>query len=316
MFARQLMTTQAEFDQQYDALRRGCGMIELAGWSSVTLTGADRQKFLNSFCTNDVKKLAPGERCEAFIPNAKGRILGHGLVSCREDELVFVGSPNQAARLIEHLDRYIIREDVQLRDTTAERTYLLLSGDSSARGMPVDGGIFFPWNLIDGDGVGFLELRPEALSASLSKLSESGYVRVDSLAFTAARIEAGMPLFGVDFDEHNFPQEVNRDREAISFTKGCYLGQETVARIDALGHVNQKIVGVRFSGADVPPNGAELSRDGAKVGTVTSAAFSPRHNAPLALAMVRREANSPGILLGSPVGVGEVISLPVKSAGA
>jgi len=304
------MTTQAEFDQQYDVLRRGCGMVELAEWSSVTLTGVDRQKFLNSFCTNDVKKLAPGECCEAFIPNAKGRILGHGLISCRENELVFVGTPNQAVRIIEHLDRYIIREDVQLRDTTAERNYVLLSGDSSARESAVNVGAFFLWNLIGGDRAGVLELRSEESNNSLSKLSECGYVSAASLAFMAARIEAGMPLFGVDFDEHNFPQEVDRDRQAISFTKGCYLGQETVARIDALGHVNQKIVGVRFSGTDVPAGGVELFKDGAKVGTVTSAAFSPRLKAPLALAMVRREANSPGTQLESIVGECEVITLP------
>ena len=77
--------------------------------------------------------------------------------------------------------------------------------------------------------------------------------------FDAARIEAGMPLFGVDFDDSNLPQEVGRDAEAISFTKGCYLGQETVARIDALGHVNQRIVGVRFSGTEVPAVGTELT---------------------------------------------------------
>lgn len=309
------MTTNADFDQQYNALRRGCGMVELADWSSVSLTGADRQKFLNSFCTNDVKKLAPGESCEAFIPNAKGRILGHGLISCRENELVFIGTPNQAVRIIEHLDRYIIREDVQLRDTTAERSYLLLSGGAATHGKAVDGGLFFRWNLVDGEGVGVLELQPEALSACLSELCDHGYVAVGSPAFTAARIEAGVPLFGVDFDEHNFPQEVDRDREAISFTKGCYLGQETVARIDALGHVNQKIVGVRFSGAEVPAVGTELSKDGAKVGVVTSAAFSSRLSAPLALAMVRREANSAGTRLESSAGIGEVISLHAKSAG-
>jgi hypothetical protein len=132
-------------------------------------------------------------------------------------------------------------------------------------------------------------------------------------AFTAARVEAGVPLWGVDFDEQNFPQEVGRDRQAISFTKGCYLGQETVARIDALGHVNQRLVGVRFLGGDLPDPGAELSHAAKKVGRVTSAALSPRLNAPLALAMVRREANAVGTRLDSPVGPCEVVPLPVLS---
>ncbi|MCI0332546.1 MAG: hypothetical protein L0228_04915 [Planctomycetes bacterium] len=304
------MTRHATFEQQYDALRHGCGMVVLEHWSSVTLTGADRKAFFNNFCTNDVKILTPGESCEAFVTNVKGRILAHGLVSCRENELVFLGTPNQSPRLIEHLDRYVIREDVQLRDTTAERKYVLLSGQAPALSTS-EGHSLVPWNLIGGDNVGILELSSHAFDAAVGQLADRDWVAVDWHVFTAARIEAGTPLFGVDFDEHNFPQEVGRDREAISFTKGCYLGQETVARIDALGHVNQKIVGVRFFGTDVPSAGAELSKDGAKVGAITAAAFSPRLGAPLALAMVRREANTPGTRLDSPVGKCEVVALPV-----
>jgi folate-binding protein YgfZ len=201
-----------------------------------------------------------------------------------------------------------------MRDTTADRCYVLLSDGATAHGSSVDGGACFLWNLIDGDGVGVVDLRPETLSACLSELRDRGYLPVDSQAFTTARIEAGVPLLSVDFDEHNFPQEVDRNREAISFTKGCYLGQETVARIDALGHVNQKIVGVRFAGTEVPAVGTELFKDGANVGKVSSAAFSPRFQAPLALAMVRREANSAGTRLESAAGIGEVIALPAKLA--
>ena len=94
--------------------------------------------------------------------------------------------------------------------------------------------------------------------------------------------------------------------------KGCYLGQETVARIDALGHVNRTLVGVRFVGPDVPPPGCPLSAEGAVVGEVTSAAYSPRLAVPLALAFVRRGHNAPGTPLESPVGDAEVVGLPVE----
>jgi folate-binding protein YgfZ len=120
-----------------------------------------------------------------------------------------------------------------------------------------------------------------------------------------------MPSYGVDFNEENLPQEVGRDSEAISFTKGCYLGQETVARIDALGHVNQRLASVRFFGTDVPAVGTELTRGGRIVGSVTSAAISPKLGAPIALAMVRREGNSPGARLSSAAGECEVVALPV-----
>ena len=102
------------------------------------------------------------------------------------------------------------------------------------------------------------------------------------------RLEAGVPLFGQDITDDNLPQEIGRDKLAISFTKGCYLGQETVARIDALGHVNRQLVGLRFEGGTVPPAGTKLVADGKEVGHVTIAAWSPKLDARLAMALVRR----------------------------
>jgi tRNA-modifying protein YgfZ len=119
-------------------------------------------------------------------------------------------------------------------------------------------------------------------------------------------------LFGVDFNDSNLPQEVSRDREAISFTKGCYLGQETVARIDALGHVNQQLVGVRFLGTTLPDPGMQLIHDGRAVGNVTTATYSPQLDAPLALAMLRREHVAVNTRLDSSVGACELVALPVS----
>lgn len=310
----------AVFETGYQALRSGCGVVELCNWSSVTVTGADRQKFLNSFCTNDVKRLKSGDSCEAFFTNVKGKISGYGIVSCREDELVIVGAPGQPPTLIEHLDRYIIREDVQLRDTTAERSYLLVAGGEAAKELhqsiellPSIAVTTIPCNLVSSAYQAVVELSLIELPVVLNLIRTQEIV-LAGLAFDAVRIEAGVPLFQVDFDESNFPQEVGRDRQAISFTKGCYLGQETVARIDALGHVNQGLVGVQFSGSDVPISGVELSRAGAVVGRVTSAAFSPELGAPLALAMVRRDANAFGVQLESSIGKCEVVLLPLQPA--
>jgi tRNA-modifying protein YgfZ len=301
---------------QYRALRYGRGFVELDGWSSVTVAGADRQAFLNNFCTNDVKRLVAGESCEAFFTNVKGKILGHGLVSCRDGETVFITVPGQAATLIEHLDRYIIREDVQLRDTTNERGYLLIAGGKGADDPIPKIGKESPtrwvrWNIFARPVCGLMETPPGSLDELRKILIDWGDMPCDYAVFDTLRIEVGMSLFGVDFDGHNFPQEVDRNDCAISFTKGCYLGQETVARIDALGHVNQQIVGVRFDGANVPEFGAELTHAGAVAGRVTSATFSPQLQAPLALAMVRREWHKPGSRLDSPLGTCEAISLPV-----
>ncbi len=319
---------------EYSMLWSGCGFVELRDWSSITVTGADRQTFLNSFCTNDVKKLLPAGSCEAFFTNVKGKIVGHGLVTCRENELVFVGAPGQAVPLIAHLERYIIREDVQLKDATNERAYVLivcgdeadlfpksLGGDRSGEHWlksPVEvmaklGQIpvrWIPWKLLNRQTCGLMEFASEDAFKVRLELEHRQAMQCEKVAFEARRIEAGFPLYGLDFDEHNLPQEVGRDAEAISFTKGCYLGQETVARIDAMGHVNQQLCGVRFFGGLLEKR-AELKEADVVVGRVSSSTFSPQLNSPLALAMLRRAASAVGSKLESPVGGCEVVKLPV-----
>ena len=106
-------------------------------------------------------------------------------------------------------------------------------------------------------------------------LVAAGVAPCGQAAFDAARIEWGFPLVGHDISDANLPQEIARDKLAISFTKGCYLGQETVARIDALGHVNKTLVGLRFAGSTLPPAGSELLAGDQAVGQVTSSAYSP-----------------------------------------
>ncbi|HEY4234145.1 MAG TPA: glycine cleavage T C-terminal barrel domain-containing protein [Lacipirellulaceae bacterium] len=297
---------------QYHALREGRGFVELADWSSLTVAGADRQSFLHNFCTNDVRRLTPDQSCEAFFTSVKGKLLGYGLVTCRENELVFITVPRQAPSLLEHLDRYVIREDVSLRDSTAERCYVLLSDDVAHDATTT----WLQWDLIGRSTSGLVETAPHELAHVRERLLERGAIRCDRVAFETLRIEAGMPLYGIDFNDANLPQEIGRDKLAISFTKGCYLGQETVARIDALGHVNQRLTGVQFAGADVPQAGAELTHEGRAAGHVTSATFSPRLGVPVALAMLRREALTPGTELISTIGMARVVALPLRDTCA
>jgi folate-binding protein YgfZ len=335
-----MMTEAASFEQQYDALRSGCGLVELAGWSSVTISGRDRQTFLHNFCTNDVKRLVPGTSCEAFVTDVRGKTIGHVLITCRDDELVLVGTPGQAPGLVAHFDRYVIREDVVLRDTTSELAYIAVGGNATLDTLARldsnmhDGGSFahrsdnfdatlagvavrvIAWHWLGKCKNSRLACLLEMASGNTRELTQAitaaGAVACDEAAFTAMRIEAGLPVFGVDFDDRNLPQEIGRDERAISLTKGCYLGQETVARIDALGHVNQQLVGVQFSDPRVPSAGTELSFSGKKVGQVRSATLSPQLGSPLALAMIRREWTAPGSRLESPVGACQVVSLPLE----
>jgi folate-binding protein YgfZ len=305
------------------------GFIELEVWSCIEVTGADSASFLQNMCTNDVLRLQPGQGCEAFFTDVKGHVLAHVLITCREESLILTRSTPRTADLIGHLDRYILREDVQLWDRSADVRYLFVSGASAGEALvQVTGDPQLPQQLetplarspAEIGGVSCALIRfPISLSAWLiecpriameqltAHLVANGIARCDRKAWDALRIESGFPLDRVDITEQNLPQEVDRNDRAISFKKGCYLGQETVARIDALGHVNQTLVIVKFSGDRIPPHDTNLVVKGKPVGRVSSACFSPRENAPLALAFVRRGHNAVGTQLESEFGTGEVI---------
>ncbi|HEY1066449.1 MAG TPA: glycine cleavage T C-terminal barrel domain-containing protein, partial [Pirellulales bacterium] len=143
----------------------------------------------------------------------------------------------------------------------------------------------------------------------LDKLRAAGARACGRPSWETVRVEAGLPVFGIDVTDENLAQEVDRNNSAISLTKGCYLGQETVARIDALGHVNKLLRGVRFAGETPPPAGTELRRGEKVVGRVSSAVWSPNFGV-VALAFVRREAAAAGTELESASGPATVAALP------
>jgi folate-binding protein YgfZ len=235
----------------------------------------------------------------------------------------------QAEKIMAHLDHYLVSERVTLEDRSDEWVELYLGGPQSAAVVaqaihadPPRQRLAHSTAKIDGRDAwirradltspnGYLIAAAcddaEAIWAAINK---HGAKTATPEAFEAARIEQGFPLFARDVTDKNFPQEIGRDPLAISFKKGCYLGQETVARIDALGHVNQSLVAVKFDVANVPSVGTILSVAGQTVGHVTSAAYSPKLGRPLALAFVRRGHNVAGTQLESASGVAEVIASP------
>jgi folate-binding protein YgfZ len=156
----------------------------------------------------------------------------------------------------------------------------------------------------------FIQVAPDDVAAVRAALISSGAVACEASAVESARLEASYPLFGLDITEENLPQEADRNKRAISFTKGCYLGQETVARIDALGHVNRLLVRLKLDSDRLPANGDSVLTGEQPVGHVTSAAWSPHFNAPLAFAYVRRNYAKPGTKLTSSGSQAEVIAPP------
>ncbi|HEV7221460.1 MAG TPA: glycine cleavage T C-terminal barrel domain-containing protein [Pirellulales bacterium] len=317
---------------EYAALAAAAGLVDLSARTRVELRGDDRAAFLHNLCTNEIRKLPPGAGCEAFLADARGHLLFHVFVHCRPDSLLLETVPGQDERLLAHLDRYLIREKVELAGRGEATAELLVAGPRAAAALqgladgPLPGGRLANVELklagraalVAGIDLtqpgGFLLICDRADAEAIWRaLVEAGVRPCGQQAFEIARIEAGFPWFGVDLSDKNLPQEAARDRQAISFVKGCYIGQETVARIDALGHVNKTLVGVKFSGASVPKAGTELTAGAQAAGQVTSACYSPRLQAPLALAWVRRGNSEPGALLDSALGRAEVVGLPATA---
>ncbi|MFK7768601.1 MAG: folate-binding protein YgfZ, partial [Mariniblastus sp.] len=293
-------------EEQYSLLNSGAGFVELHDQCFVGLTGEDRHAFLHNFCTADTKKLQHGKSCEAMVLNTKGKMLGFVHAIASETELLLTGNANQAPTLIEHLDKYLIREDVELKDRTPELSGIFFAPATEdafdALGkiigaVPVENehreseiaGVKCRVCRLELAGFGILLVVEKTSLANVKNwLTENGLTACSVNSLEVIRVENKTPWFGIDADDSNLPQELQRDEKAISFVKGCYLGQETVARIDAIGRVNQLLVGLKFVADSTPAVGMEFKEDEKVIGRVTSVANSPTQGS-IGLGYIRRK---------------------------
>lgn len=308
----------------YQTLTETVGIVRLDDREVVEISGCDSLSFLHKMTTNDFEILSVGNGCEAFATNAQGKVQGFFVALKRADSIWLEMAVGQADSLIAHLDMYVIREDVKFNKLAETHSLLAVIGPGLSE-LAAASNWEIPaaeWGhseqVIAGQSVVVVRtpwLGPlsvvivgtrESLQIVETALSDRATVCDPGLA-NILRIENGFPNFGDDINSQNLPQELARDESAISFNKGCYIGQETVARINSLGRVNKHLVQVQFPAGDSPAVGMELLRSDKVVGQVTSVAQSPRVSAPLALAMVRREASAVGSELQSAVGVATVV---------
>jgi folate-binding protein YgfZ len=234
--------------------------------SRLRVTGADRVEFLHGQCTNDICKLRTGESCYAAFLNAKGKMRGEGQVICLADAFLLEVNPGLAPSL----EKFIITEDVTIEDVSASAGEWLVVGDKVDK-VPAEAVTFqhpLGWGVISGGHM------TETIGAE---------------ALETLRIETAVPKWGVDMDENTIPNEAGLEARAISYDKGCYIGQETIARIKTYGHVNRRLVQIAVAGVSVPARGDKICAEGREVGQVTSAVRSLRLGKLLALGYVRRE---------------------------
>jgi tRNA-modifying protein YgfZ len=308
---------------------------ERAGWFDrsarirLQIVGPDRAKFLHNLTTNDVKRLAEGSGQESFVTSPQGKTLAYLTLLATGDSILLRTEAGSLEALRPHLDKYGVFDDVTIEDVSSATFEVHVAGPESGsilegQGMalPPEGALRHREAELAGISVrvvresptgrpGFTLIGPrEAADSVKERLVTSGVIAIDGATFDALRVEAGTPLSGQDVTLSNLPQEVGRDSRAINFVKGCYLGQETVARLDALGHVNRIFKGLRFEGPTLPPLGSTLTFEGKAVGSITSAAFSPGWEAPVALAYVRvAQADAGTRLVLAIEGVGELLAL-------
>ncbi|MGN6555755.1 MAG: CAF17-like 4Fe-4S cluster assembly/insertion protein YgfZ [Verrucomicrobiota bacterium] len=309
---------------EHAALGQSAGVLDFGFRSRICLVGADRIRFLHGQITNDIKRLSAGEGCYAALTTAKGKLQSDLNVYSLQDELLLDFEPGLTALVSARLEKFIVADDVQIVDVAphygllsvqgpqAEAVIRRLGGFESIPAKPFHSiqwadptlGEIYLMNQPRLGSSGFdLFVPAAALGAVADKLIAAvkaiGGVACGWQAFETARIEAGIPRFGQDMDETHLPQECGIATRAVSYSKGCYIGQEVINRIHSMGHVNREWRGLRLPGdlKILPVKGAKLFHDGKEVGCVTSAAKSPALQSNVALGYVRREGNASGTLL-------------------
>lgn len=318
------MTTPT-LDEDYRALREASAVIDRSAAGRLELTGADRQRFLNAYLTCEVKGLTPGSGAYGFLTSSQGRILSDVVVLVLEDRLWLEVGPGQEGPLTGHLKKYILADRVEIRPL-ADVVPVSLAGPRSAGILGADlpdaawahgrrtvlgieaqlqrGGPSVPWDYT-------LWVAASEAPRLIEKLEEQGARRAGFEALEILRVERGLPRFGRDYGPENFPQETGLE-EAVSYTKGCYLGQEVVARIHYRGGVQKMLRGLVFEGEAAPETGTALLADGREAGTVGSVVRSPALDRTVGLTILHRRAAEPGTRLElAGGGAAEVRELPL-----
>lgn len=273
-----------------NAFFESASLFELPGRGRIQALGEDRKRLLHAMTTNDVQRLEPGEGCYAFFLSAQGRILSDVTILAQEDHLLLDVEPAQRQAIFDHLDKFIIADDVTLEDASDEQTTLALEGPRAKEilesiGAPVPETAYgsAPWagrlvvrtSYTGAEGY-HLYLSPLDAPVLTETLEDAGAVPAGADEVETARILQGRPLYGVDIAATNLPQETQLS-QALHFSKGCYLGQEIVERIRSRGQVNKLLQRIEFEPDAAPPEG-----------TITSSAVDPRTNKRVVLAYVRR----------------------------
>lgn len=316
------MVVMVELDGQYRQLREECGLLDRSERGKLLVTGGEAAEYLQGQLTNDIEAIEPGEGAYAALLDRKGHMQGDMRVlrSGEGPDLLLDTEPEALGPVRRHLGMYKIGRDAEVVDVTAERALLSLIGP---RSVEIAGSAALPENACEevtlagtrvlavgtADGIDLI-LEAEARERVADALLAAGAAEVSPEAAEIRRVEAGRPRFGAEMGTETMPAEAGIVEQAVSFTKGCYIGQETVARLHYKGKPNRHLRGLKLSGAGGAQPGDAVRLGEKEVGRLGSAAVSPAFG-PIGLAILRREAE-PGatVTVGEDGVTAEVVALP------
>ena len=293
---------------QYHAAHNSAVIIERSSQGTIALTGNDRASFLHSLLTNDIAALTAGRGAYAAYLTPQGRMISDLRVIETGNRMLLGVERDIAAPLAERFEKLVFSEDVQAKDATDELAAIGVHGPSAARMIQNATGVSVSDLAVQYDNItagSVTIVRDDALGvpgydvyvtagdaeAMRAKLIGAGAVTASEETTETLRIEAGRPRFGIDMSTDTIPLEAGIEDRAISFTKGCYVGQEVIIRVMHRGHgrVARRLVSIVLSSGPVPARGSKIHVGDARVGEITSATASPKLGAILALGYVQRD---------------------------
>jgi folate-binding protein YgfZ len=337
-FGCALPDTFGDWQAEYRAARENVALIDKNYRMYLRFSGPDRVRYLNAILTNNIKDLTAGDGVVSLFLSPQGRIQAEIETYATADSLFCISHAMVRETLVPALDKFIIMDDVTLADEEDRCGTVALEGPNAAEMVKKLTSI----DLGDLKELSFQETALAGLTCVLTKRSPGGVAGAEFLskredlprlwqvlraavesagglpmgykALNALRLEQGIPWFGYDFSDQQIPHEAGLQDSHISYTKGCYTGQEIVERVRSRGHVNRVRVLVKFDTSEPPPAGTALTVDGKVAGHVTRASFSPALQTAIGMAYVRREKSEPASELSFASGTVTVITSPLSDS--
>jgi folate-binding protein YgfZ len=306
----------SDLEKECSAARKTCGLFDHPNRGLIEVSGNDRISFLHNILSNNIKNLSPGKGALACLLNAQAKIIAQVNVLCFGQHLWLAVDYPLKDKLLDALNKLIITEDVALKDKSDDLKLISIHGPKSKellkalfkREPPAEtlshetitmgsvSGVLIRINLTGEMGYGWLVLKNETaqFKSQIEQIGTSFHLSEIHLeTLETLRIESGIPRYGVDFDESHIPLEAGLD-QTVSFAKGCFPGQEIIARLDSRGGVVRKLSGLILKGEIAPKKGALILKNGADMGLITSAVFSPTLKKTIALGFLKKECWEPG----------------------